>query len=152
DCFGRVKIVRFVPIPTGRQPYGCDGRTRRGGGTMSRVSFLLLISVTSVAALASVGRPAGSDERRDDAALGRTIMVPFDHKSSAVPGTGPLYFEFGARFDASKPTVLVIADGQQYYVRKGTVAALQKDLFGDAFNVVGIVTRGTTPEFIKAAL
>jgi pimeloyl-ACP methyl ester carboxylesterase len=119
---------------------------------MSRASFPVLVSVMSVAALSSGGRLARSDERHDDGALGRTIMVPFDHKSSAVPGTGPLYFEFGARFDASKPTVLIIADGQQYYVRKGTVAAMQKDLFGDAFNVVGIVTRGTTPEFIKAAL
>jgi pimeloyl-ACP methyl ester carboxylesterase len=29
---------------------------------------------------------------------------------------------------------------------------LQQDLFGDAFNVVGIVTRGGTPEFITAVL
>jgi pimeloyl-ACP methyl ester carboxylesterase len=119
---------------------------------MSRASFALLISAVSVTVFTSVGRPARAADRNDDGALGRTIMVPFDHKSSAVPGTGPLYFQFGARFDASKPTVLIVADGQQYYVRKGSIAKMQKDLFGDAFNVVGIVTRGTTPEFIKAAL
>jgi pimeloyl-ACP methyl ester carboxylesterase len=118
---------------------------------MSRASFTLLISVVSVTVFTSGGPQARAD-RLEEGALGRTIMVPFDHKSSAVPGAGPLYFEFGAPFDTSKPTVLIVADGQQYYVRKGSVPKMQKDLFGDAFNVVGLVTRGTTPEFIKAAL
>jgi pimeloyl-ACP methyl ester carboxylesterase len=84
-------------------------------------------------------------------ALGRTIAVPIDRQDPRA-GTAPLYFEFGAPYDASKPTVLVVADGQQYFVRKGTAAGFQKDLFGDAFNVVALVPRGATPEFIKAAV
>jgi hypothetical protein len=45
-----------------------------------------------------------------------------------------------------------MADGQQVYVRKESVKALQDKLFGSAFNVVGIVTRGSTPEFIQSTL
>jgi pimeloyl-ACP methyl ester carboxylesterase len=84
-------------------------------------------------------------------ALGRTLKVPLDY-SNIARGTAPLYFELGASFDKSKPTVIVVADGQQFFVRRGAVAALQNELFGSAFNVVGIVTRGTTPQFIKASL
>ncbi len=87
----------------------------------------------------------------EDPALGRTIAVPLDRQDPRS-GNAALYFELGAPYDASKPTVLVIADGQQYFVRKGTAAGFQKDLFGDAFNVVALVPRGATPEFIKAAL
>jgi pimeloyl-ACP methyl ester carboxylesterase len=83
--------------------------------------------------------------------LGRTIEVPLDYKAPEM-GRAPLYFEFGASFDPTKPVVFIIADGQQFYVRRGSVAELQHTLFGDAFNVVGIVGRGFTPEFIKAAL
>jgi len=62
-----------------------------------------------------------------------------------------LALDFGAPYDRHKPTVLVIADGQQFYVRPGAMAELQKSTFGDGVNVVGIVTRGTTPAFIQAA-
>src|SRR5918911_1145782 len=82
--------------------------------------------------------------------MGRTIEVPLDYKAPEM-GRAPLYFEFGASFDPTKPVVFIIADGQQFYVRRGSVAELQHTLFGDAFNVVGIVGRGFTPEFIKAA-
>ena len=66
-------------------------------------------------------------------------------------GTATLVLDFGAPYDRHKPTVLVIADGQQFYVRPGAMAELQKSTFGDGVNVVGIVTRGTTPAFIQAA-
>jgi pimeloyl-ACP methyl ester carboxylesterase len=85
------------------------------------------------------------------AEAGRTVSVPIDYnnpQSSRIP----LYFELGAPFDPAKPTVIVIADGQQYYVRKDAVVDLQKNIFGDGFNVVGIVGRGSTPEFVNAAL
>ena len=83
--------------------------------------------------------------------LSRTINVPLDYQQPKL-GRAPLSFEFGAPYDKSKLTVFIIADGQQFYVRQGAVAEFQKELFGDAFNVVGIVTRGTTQEFIKASL
>lgn len=84
-------------------------------------------------------------------ALGRTIRVPLDHKRPEL-GEAPLYYEFGAPYDRRKPVVFIVADAQQYYVRHGSVAALQKALFGDDFNVVGIVGRGSTQEFIKATV
>jgi pimeloyl-ACP methyl ester carboxylesterase len=67
-------------------------------------------------------------------------------------GTAMLALDFGAPFDRHKSTVLVIADGQQFYVQSGAMADLQKSAFGDGVNVVGIVTRGTTPAFIRASL
>lgn len=84
-------------------------------------------------------------------ALGRTVEVPLDHKASHA-GRGSLYFEFGAAYDRTKPTVFIIADAQQFYVRRGQVARLQQTLFGDRLNVVGIVGRGTSEEFIGATL
>lgn len=85
------------------------------------------------------------------AALGRILRVPLDHKRPEL-GQAPLYYEFGAPYDRTKPIVFIIADAQQYYVRRGSVAALQNALFGDDFNVVGIVGRGSTQEFIKAVV
>lgn len=83
--------------------------------------------------------------------IGREIRVPLDYNQPAL-GSARLYFEFGAPFVRTKPTVFLIADGQQFYVRRGALEQLQKDLFGDEFNVVGIVSRGATPEFFKAAV
>lgn len=83
--------------------------------------------------------------------LGQTITVPLDYMNPKL-GKGSLYFEFGAPYDKNKPVVFIIADAQQYYVRRGAVANLQKTLFGDTLNVVGIIGRGSSQEFIKAAL
>jgi pimeloyl-ACP methyl ester carboxylesterase len=46
--------------------------------------------------------------------------------------------------------VIVVADGQQFYVRRGAVAGIQEETFGDAFNVVGLVGRGTSEPFLDA--
>lgn len=83
--------------------------------------------------------------------LDHSVGVPFDY---ADPGLGSaiLTYELGAPFDPQKPTVIVVADGQQFFVKKGAVAALQKQLFGPELNVVGIVTRGSTAAFIDATL
>jgi pimeloyl-ACP methyl ester carboxylesterase len=83
--------------------------------------------------------------------LDRSIPVPLDYSHASL-GSARLTYELGAPFDRTKATVFVIADGQQFYVQKGAMAALQQKLFGPEVNVVGIVTRGTTPAFIKAAL
>jgi len=77
------------------------------------------------------------------AGVGRTVSVPFQHEHPEK-GKFELYYELGKVFDPGKRTVFVIADGQQFYVRKGLVAPLQDMLFGDSFNVVGIVGRGAT--------
>ncbi|HEX5257168.1 MAG TPA: hypothetical protein VFW35_00135 [Sphingomicrobium sp.] len=83
--------------------------------------------------------------------LDRSVRVPLDYAHPAS-GSAALTYELGAPFDRRKPTVIVVADGQQFFVRKGAVADLQQQLFGPDVNVVGIVTRGTTPAFISAAL
>jgi len=82
-------------------------------------------------------------------APGAAVRVPIMYENPSV-GTATLALDFGAPYDRHKPTVLVIADGQQFYVRSGAMAELQKSTFGDGVNVVGIVTRGTTPAFIQA--
>jgi len=79
------------------------------------------------------------------------VRVPIVYEDPAA-GTATVTLDFGAPFDRHKATVLVIADGQQFYVRSGAMADLQKSTFGDGVNVVGIVTRGTTPAFIQASL
>jgi pimeloyl-ACP methyl ester carboxylesterase len=100
------------------------------------------MAVLSRSALAQA-KPAGLPEA--------AVRVPIVYENPSA-GTAMLVLDFGARFDRHKPTVLVIADGQQFYVRSGAMADLQKSTFGDSVNVVGIVTRGTTPAFIQAAL
>ena len=83
--------------------------------------------------------------------LGRTIQVPLDYEKPKL-GKGSIYFELGAPFDQSKPVVFLIADGQQFYVTRGSIANWQKSIFGPDFNVVGIVGRGFSESFTKAAL
>src|SRR5262245_508637 len=84
-------------------------------------------------------------------ALAATVSVPLDH---ARPDSrrADLGYELGAAFDAAKPTVLYVTDGQQFRVTPGRVAAIQKDLFGDAFNVVATYGRGATEAFQRAAM
>jgi pimeloyl-ACP methyl ester carboxylesterase len=75
----------------------------------------------------------------------QSIEVPVDY---ANPDSGifNLEYEFGADYDPSKPTVIVIADAQQFYVSKGRVQKIQEELFGEDFNVLGIITRGNNQE------
>src|SRR5579875_3567977 len=80
-----------------------------------------------------------------------SISVPLSYEEPAL-GTAKLTLDYAAPFNPAKRTVLVIADGQQFYVRSGAMTDLQKSTFGGAVNVVGIVTRGTTPAFIEATL
>ena len=82
---------------------------------------------------------------------GHDIQVPLDHSNPDL-GTGSIYYEFGGTFDKTKPVVIVIADAQQFYIREGEVAKFQERWFGDAFNVLGIVGRGTSPEFIQTTI
>ena len=81
----------------------------------------------------------------------RTINVPVVYEKPAL-GKAQIALDFGATFNKNLPTVIVIADGQQFYVQPGAMKALQESTFGNAVNVVGIITRGTTPAFINAAL
>jgi pimeloyl-ACP methyl ester carboxylesterase len=111
----------------------------------------------AVGLLAVLVRVLDAEDRRmpsraaPAAGLGKTIEVPLDHHPPER-GSASLYYEFGAPYDPKKPVVLVIADGQQFYVRRGAMAAIQKERFGNGVNVVGIVGRGATKPFRDAAL
>ena len=83
--------------------------------------------------------------------IGFTIDVPLDYRDPTL-GTGSLYYEFGKPFEENKPTVFVIIDAQQFFIREGEVVNFQERWFGDDFNVLGITGRGTRPDFIQAAL
>lgn len=83
--------------------------------------------------------------------LSRTIQVPLDYSNSHSE-TASLTFEFGATYDEHKPTIILVADGQQFFIRPGAAAQLQQKIFGPRFNVVGLITRGSTPAFVNAAL
>jgi pimeloyl-ACP methyl ester carboxylesterase len=100
-----------------------------------------IVSMLGCLSIATPARAQVSHSSQPRAGVERAIKVPFLYENPAR-GTFILQYEIGRKFDASKPTVLVIADGQQFYVRKGLIAPLQDELFGDRFNVVGIFGRG----------
>lgn len=97
------------------------------------VYLLALVSAHAVAQMTHSVRPRAGVERN--------VAAYYDYRHPELGSFG-LKYEVGRRFDDSKPTVFVIADGQQYYVQAGLIAPLQDELFGDAFNVVGILGRG----------
>lgn len=78
----------------------------------------------------------------------QTITVPVDHKNP-TQGITTVSYELGAAFSKNKPTVFIIADAQQFYVRKGAVAGLQASLFDSTFNVVGIIGRNNNEDLKK---
>jgi pimeloyl-ACP methyl ester carboxylesterase len=110
---------------------------------MRLLSLLLISSAVSLAPARGQGPAADG--------LGKTIEVPLDHQAPDK-GRSSLYYELGAPYDPKKPVVFVIADGQQFYVRRGSMAGIQKATFGDGMNVVGIVGRGATKAFRDAAV
>src|SRR5262245_25936832 len=79
-----------------------------------------------------------------------SVYVPLDHGDAPGP-RATIGYEFGAPFDSAKPTVLVVADAQQFHLRPGAMAAIQQGQFGEACNVVGIVrSRAAGDEFLGA--
>jgi pimeloyl-ACP methyl ester carboxylesterase len=86
-----------------------------------------------------------------DTQIGFECEVLLDHKNPDL-GTGKIYYEFGRPYQSGKPTVIVISDAQQFYIRQGEVTKFQERWFGDSFNVLGIVGRGTTPDFLQIVL
>jgi pimeloyl-ACP methyl ester carboxylesterase len=121
-----------------------------------RACLLLSIAPAALVWMAQFAASAGNESPAQKAPPGdvgfhRAIEATFDRDNRAL-GSAAIHAEFGAPFDQTKPVLFVITDAQQFYVRRGAVAKLQKERFGDAFNVVGIVGRGFTPAFIKAAM
>lgn len=78
----------------------------------------------------------------------QSVEVPVDYNNPEM-GKFNLEYEFGAKYNPAKPTVIVIADAQQFYVSKGRVQTIQNELFGNEFNVLGIISRGNYPELTE---
>lgn len=68
------------------------------------------------------------------------ILCPVDHKMPEGT-TFNLEYEFGNKFQPELPTIIVVSDAQQFYVRKGNMASIRKELFGNEYNVLGIIPR-----------
>lgn len=58
-----------------------------------------------------------------------------------------LKYEFGAKYNPKLPTVFAIADGQQFWARKGRAKRFQEDVFGENFNVVVVFSRAMNNSF-----
>ena len=77
----------------------------------------------------------------------QTINAPIDYRN-VQKGHFKLEYEFGNEYNPKLPTVIVIADAQQFYVRKGRIKKIQNDLFGEKLNVLGLISRGNN-EYLK---
>jgi hypothetical protein len=75
-----------------------------------------------------------------DKNLFKTITVPIDYANPNA-GNTTVSYELGNTFSKNKQTIFIIADAQQFYVRKGAIANLQATLLDTSFNVVGIISR-----------
>jgi hypothetical protein len=114
---------------------------RRAQVSDSKAAFLLSRRETigsGLAILASsvaLGQPS-----RPRSPLSFTVDVPIDHDRPSA-GTFALACEWGSQPERGQQTILLVADGQQFFLRPGGAARIQKQLFGSGFNVLGIVGR-----------
>jgi len=91
---------------------------------------------------------------QDKKVYGDSIKVPIDYSSSSTE-TFNLYYELANKFDPTKKTLFIITDGQQFYVRPGSVKKLRDKILGKDFNklnVVAIVGRGTNNNLIQKCI
>jgi len=84
-----------------------------------------------------------------DSVLDFPLRVPVDN-SNPKSGFTTITYELGASFSPKKPTVFIIADAQQFYVKKGAIKQLQNSLFDSTFNVVGIISRNNNIDLKKS--
>lgn len=77
-----------------------------------------------------------------------SVRVPLDHAAPRGPDVEVDYLTVGA-FDRRRPTVFVVADGQQFYVREDVAAGFPA-LFGEAVNIVGLPGRGGSKSVLAA--
>jgi len=75
----------------------------------------------------------------------RTMRVPFDH-DRPEDGGFPLQFALLRPFDAQKPTVAVVSDGQQFFVTAEAFRRTTEKIFDERFNVVGVFGRGQSAD------
>jgi pimeloyl-ACP methyl ester carboxylesterase len=83
--------------------------------------------------------------------LSQSIQAPIDHHFPDK-GSFNLEYEFASGFDPKLPTVVVISDAQQFYVRRGRIDKIRDDIFGSGFNVLGIIPRSTSDSLRNLAV
>lgn len=110
------------------------------GIIVARFRFIVL-TTASICLIRGAAQAQMSRPLQPKPGIDRSVEVPLLYEQPAR-GHFRLDYEIGRAFDRRKPTVFIIADGQQFYVRKGLIAPLQDELFGPQFNVVGIIGRG----------
>lgn len=119
------------------------------------IRWMLIFNACVSAVLLCGSAAAGSEASMPDASNPtpptlRRIEVPIDHTDPSK-GTAEIVAELGAPYNPEVPTIFVIADAQQFYVQKGAMAGIQERYFNSNVNVVGIIGRGFTKAFIRAA-
>ena len=109
---------------------------------MNRWSALVLLG--SVVATSACRRIASAQEA-PLALIVRSMRVPFDH-DRPDDGTFPLQYALLEPFDARRPTVAVVSDGQQFFVNASAFRPTTEPLFDRSVNVVGVFGRGQSAE------
>ena len=101
------------------------------------------VSFSSVAALLLGERARAAEET----AIARTLRAPLDH---ALPDSTKIELSYlvVGEWQPRRPTVFVVADGQQFYVR-ADVLPTYRAVFGDAVNIVGVAGRGTSADVLS---
>ncbi len=78
----------------------------------------------------------------------QTISCPINHDDLNA-GYFDLQYEFGLPFNPELPTVVVVSDAQQFYVRSGRINKIQNELFGENFNVLGLIPRSGNEDLLQ---
>ena len=71
------------------------------------MTILVILATTACDKRAPVAAPP-----RVPPSTSGELRVPIDHATPAA-GTFPLHYELGAPFDSTKPTIMLVVDGQQ---------------------------------------
>jgi pimeloyl-ACP methyl ester carboxylesterase len=83
--------------------------------------------------------------------LAFSVPVPLDHDRPKL-GSLALQCEWGSPPAPGRPTIVAVADGQQYFTRPGGAARLQKELFGTELNLLTIVGRSRSEEIARLVM
>ncbi len=102
----------------------------------------LLQCLGAAAAVAGIGTRAAAEPQ---SAEEERLQVPLDHGNPAL-GRIELAYQWGAPYRPGRPTVLLVADAQQFYLRPGAAADLQAKLFGPALNVLALFGRAASSQ------
>ncbi len=81
------------------------------------------------------------------ASFSQNISSPIDHDNLST-GYFNLEYEFGSSYNPELPTIIVVADAQQFYVRPGRIKKIQNELFSKDFNVLGVIPRSSNQDLI----